>query len=43
MAPAVKASNAVNADYQLLYIIHCVSKTSPTFLTISWKPIVRFW
>jgi len=26
------------------YIVHCVSKeTSPTFLTVTWKPFIRFW
>jgi len=21
----------------------CIKKTSPTFLTVTWKPIIRFW
>jgi len=33
------AQNAMHST-----VLHCVSKkTSPTFSTVTWKPIIRFW
>ena len=37
--------DAPYAAYRKRFLsLHCVSKKSiPTFLTLTWKPIVRFW